>query len=115
MLTTLKNKKIFVASEAVDFRLGLNGLAEIVMEDNRSHLHDGSIYVFYNKEKNKIKCLTWDTNGLVLYYKRLDNLKFKLKFLTERRETISYEELELLLAGMNPTETKRHLEVLNNY
>lgn len=111
MLATLKNKKIYVASEYVDFRLGLNGLAEIVMNDQKTHLHDGAIYVFYNREKNKIKCLTWDTNGLVLYYKRLDNLKFKLKFLSQKTETITYDELELLLAGMNPTEANRNLQL----
>lgn len=107
MLEPLLNKKIYVASEPVDFRLGLDGLADIVRTENNAHIHDGSIFVFYNRYKNKIKILTWDTNGFVLYYKRLDNMKFKLNFLNRRDNTITYEQLNNLLAGLNPIDSTR--------
>lgn len=105
MLEALYNKKIYVASEPVDLRLGLDGLADIVMEEHNHKLHDGSIYVFYNRTRNKIKILTWDINGLVLYYKRLDNLKFKFQFLSNKTNNITYEQLDLLLSGLNPMST----------
>ena len=98
MLEPLRNKKIYVASEAIDFRLGLDGLADIVRTQTDVHIHDGSMFVFYNRYKNKIKILTWDTNGFVLYYKRLDNL---------RHHTITYEQLNKLLAGLNPIDSTR--------
>lgn len=115
MLEALHNKKIYVASEEVDFRLGLDGLADIILHEGQNRLHDGSMYVFYNKAKNKIKILTWDVNGLVLYYKRLDNLKFKFEFIAGKTKTITYNQLSLLLSGLSPVETSNNVKLINQY
>ncbi|WP_373871773.1 IS66 family insertion sequence element accessory protein TnpB, partial [Aeromonas caviae] len=31
----------------------------------------GALYAFTNRRRNKIKCLMWEDNGFVLYYKAL--------------------------------------------
>lgn len=110
MLTTIKNKKIFMASEPVDFRMSIDGLSGVIEKNGLTHLHDGSIYVFYNKDKTKIKCLFWDNNGFVLYYKRLDNTKFKFKALTKNLNAITIDELECILSGMSKTAETYKLE-----
>ena len=51
---------------------------------------------------DKIKCLFWDRNGFVLYYKRLDKCKFKIKKMFKNIESISAQELEVLLSGFEP-------------
>jgi len=102
MLTTLNKRKIYVASQPVDFRLSLNGLSTLIQQDKQTHIHDGSVYVFYNRAKDKLKCLFWDRNGFVLYYKRLDNTKFKFKLMSENVNTITADELEVIMAGYDP-------------
>ena len=37
----------------------------------------GALYAFTNRQRNKIKCLMWEDNGFVLYYKALAEEKFK--------------------------------------
>ena len=32
---------------------------------------DGALYAFTNRRRDKIKCLYWEDNGFVLYYKSL--------------------------------------------
>jgi transposase len=107
MLIPYESKKIFMASQPIDFRMSIDGLASLIQREKSAHLHDGSIYVFYNGNKDKIKCLFWDRNGFVLYYKRLDKCKFKLKKMMSSIEKISPEDLEILLSGFEPNEVER--------
>jgi transposase len=99
MLIPYEDKKIFIASQPADFRMSIDGLSSFIHRETGSHVHDGSIYVFYNKAKDKIKCLFWDRNGFVLYYKRLDKCRFKIKKMLRSIENITSNELEILLSG----------------
>lgn len=107
MLIPYENKQIFIASKPVDFRLSIDGLSIFIQKEHNAHLHDGSIYVFYNRHRDKIKCLFWDRNGFVLYYKRLDKCKFKMKEMLREVERIAAEELEILLSGFEPKPVER--------
>lgn len=102
MLPIMQNRRIFIANEPVDFRLGLQGLSDIVINEKKQSIHDGALYVLFNRAYDKIKILTWDLNGFVLYYKRLDKIKFKVDKLQKGITTLTYPELENLLAGLRP-------------
>jgi len=101
MLVPYENRQIFIASAPIDFRMSIDGLSHFIQKQKGTHIHDGSIYVFYNKNKDKIKCLFWDRNGFVLYYKRLDKCTFKIKKMLSSIESISPNELEILLSGFD--------------
>ncbi len=114
MLIPYENKKIFIASKPTDFRMSIDGLSNFIQKQHNSLLHDGSIYVFYNKHRDKIKCLFWDRNGFVLYYKRLDKCKFKVRDMLHEVESITAEELEILLSGFDPKPVERKLMYLEH-
>lgn len=107
MLIPYENKQIFIASKPIDFRMSIDGLSNFIQKEHNAHLHDGSIYVFYNKHRDKVKCLFWDRNGFVLYYKRLDKCRFKMKDMLHEVESITAEELEILLSGFDPKPVER--------
>jgi transposase len=96
-----------LASKPVDFRMSIDGLSRFIQHEKSAHLHDGSIYVFYNTNQDKIKCLFWDRNGFVLYYKRLDKCKFQFKKMLNSIENITSSELEVLLSGFSPDMNSR--------
>jgi len=71
-----------------------------------SHLENnpqsGDIFLFCNRDKNKVKALYWDKNGFVIVYKRLEKGKFQ--FPAEAKDghmEISSKELKWLLAGFH--------------
>lgn len=99
MLRLSAEVKIFVANQAVDFRKSINGLTIVVTEHFTTPVNDGSVYVFYNRDCNRVKCLFWDKNGFVLYHKRLEQGRFKLKRL-DGSVTITPQQLDWLLAGL---------------
>lgn len=114
MLIPYENRNILLASKPVDFRMSIDGLSNFIQRETNAHLHDGSIYVFYNTHRDKIKCLFWDRNGFVLYYKRLDKCKFKFKEMMKSIENIDAEELEILLSGFDPRHVERRPHLIEH-
>ena len=69
--------KVCLYRDVVDFRKQSHGLAAIVELELGHNPFDGGLYVFTNRRRNKIKCLMWEDNGFVLYYKALAEERFK--------------------------------------
>ena len=63
--------------ESVDFRKSINGLAAIIESDTDLPLGSGALFLFTNKQRDKIKVLYWDKTGFALWYKRLEKAKYK--------------------------------------
>ncbi len=58
---------VYLYRNAVDFRKASLGLSAIVERELGRNPFDGELYVFINRQRNKIKCLFWERNGFVLY------------------------------------------------
>lgn len=68
---------IYLYRSPVDFRKQAQGLAVLVEQELGHNPFDGALYVFRNRRGDKIKCLLWEDNGFVLYYKALAEELFK--------------------------------------
>jgi hypothetical protein len=66
-----------VATKAVDFRKGAEGLAALVREVMRADPFDGAIYVFRAKRADRVKLVFWDGTGVCLFAKRLEDGQFR--------------------------------------
>lgn len=93
--------RVYLASSPIDGRKGMNGLCAAVMESFNNKLMDGSVFVFYNHARNRIKCLFWNRNGFVLYHKRLERGKFYVKANADGHIELSQQQLDWLLAGLD--------------
>lgn len=92
--------KIWLAKTPVDFRKSIDGLSQLVVDDFKKSPVEG-IFLFYNKGKDKIKCLSWHKNGFVLIYKRLEKGKFQFLFNRAKGSVeIDLRQLSWLLAGL---------------
>ena len=68
---------IYLYREFVDFRKSINGLAALVESETDLPLDSGALFLFTNKQRDKMKVLYWDKTGFALWYKRLEKDKFK--------------------------------------
>ena len=84
---------------------GLSGL--VISVPGRDPL-DGSMYIFLNKRKNRMKCLIWNGDGFRLFYKRLEKGTLQIPFHVTGEETIhlSYEQRMLILKGVDLSSIK---------
>jgi transposase len=62
-----------VATKAIDFRKGHDGLAALVSSVPRKDPFTGTVFVFRSRRADRLKLLYWDGTGLVMAYKPLEN------------------------------------------
>jgi len=93
---------IYLAIEPVDFRKAVDGLAHIIRYELKLDPFGNYLFLFCNKHRNKLKCLTWDKNGFWMGYKRLDGAgaKFIWPRTAVAARNIDEGQLRRLLSGM---------------
>ena len=68
--TKLAGVQVWVATTPVDMRKSFDGLAEVVRSFLKGDPLSGNLFVFRNRGGQRVKVLWWDTEGLVIYYKK---------------------------------------------
>jgi transposase len=104
VLTLPSSVRIYVAAEAVDLRLGFDGLAAATRCLIEQSPMNGHLFVFLNRRRNRIKLLVWDRTGYLLLYKRLERGTFALPRQPapgHRHVEIDSGELGLILEGLD--------------
>ena len=93
---------IYLHREPVDFRKSINGLALIVEQEMNLSPMSPALFVFCNKNRDRVKALYWDRTGFCLWYKRLEKDKFKwpLKY-PGQTMTLNESDWSRLLSGYN--------------
>jgi transposase len=94
---------------AADMRKGFDGLSGLVRDHMGKDPLDGSVYIFVNRRRDRIKLLVWDRTGLALYYKRLEAGTFELpsQHSSGGGITVEWEVLLLMLEGISLRHIKR--------
>jgi transposase len=93
--------RILVATEAVDFRKGHDGLAALVQSALKEDPFTGTVFVFRAKRADRLKILFWDGSGLVMAYKRLEETTFTWPAIKDGLMTLNRAQFEALFAGLD--------------
>ena len=101
--------RIWLAAEATDMRCGFDRLAERVQSVIGEDPLSGHLFLFRSRDGIRLKILTWDRDGYVLWYKRLETGVFKLPRMAPGRRSIELHasELAMLLDGIDMARLKR--------
>lgn len=91
---------VYLWTAPTDMRCGFDRLAQLVQERMGRHILSGGIYVFLSRGRDRVKMLWWDSDGYVLYYKRLEAGTFKVEW-CDGCEELRGVDLKLLLSGMD--------------
>ena len=86
--------KVFLCTAPTDMRRGfdgLSGMAESLMQQDPL---SGHLFVFRNRNRDKLKILYWDQDGLAIWYKRLEQGTFQFPTDGKPADQDPKEELE---------------------
>lgn len=103
MLNLTTATKIFVCTAVTDMRKGVHGLSGIVRSEFATDPTDGSLFVFINRRRDRMKILHFDGGGFWLYYRLLEAGTFEE---LKRPNQSSYliidgTQLAMLLSGVS--------------
>jgi len=100
--------RIYVAAGATDMRKNFNGLYGLVRDHLGCDPASGHVFVFTNARRNRVKPLVYDGSGLWVCAKKLDGGRFRWpqRGSGVKKIVLSYEELALLLGGIDLTQTQ---------
>ncbi len=100
--------EVYLYRQPVDFRRSYRGLAAIVEQELGHNPFSGTLYVFINRHRNRIKCLFWEDNGFVLYDKALAEEKFRWPKHDQAVLTVTGQQLNWLLDGYDLAQMRPH-------
>ena len=94
--------EVYLYRGVVDMRKSIDGLSAIVEQELGVSPFGPQLFVFCNRQRDKVKIVYWERSGFVLWYKRLE----KARFPWPRRDLeevveMSGRELNWLLDGID--------------
>lgn len=119
MFSLNDSMRYMLHTQPTDMRKSYHTLSGIVMDAMGCDPNDGSVYIFMNKARNRIKLLHWEPGGMVIYSKLLEAGTFghpNLESKDEVTKSIEWRDLVLIVEGIieKPDSRKQRLEYLKN-
>lgn len=111
MLSFGSGIKVWISSNPVDMRKGSYSLAAMVQQEFKLEPKSSNLFVFFGRNKNRVKILQWDRNGFMLFYKILATGRFRPPKVGGKRYEISMSDLNLLMEGIDLTYGQRLLAI----
>jgi len=103
MIQVTPQMRILVAIEPIDFRKGIDGLAQLCRSVLRADPFGGTVFVFCNRRRTGMKLLVYDGRGFWLCHKRLSMGRLRWWPKGESTGTeLEAHQLMVLLAGGDP-------------
>jgi transposase len=102
--------RIFVATQPVDGRKGVDSLTAIVRSALLQDPLSGHLYVFFSRRCDRVRVVYWDRNGFAMWTKRLERGTFHPKFSADgslSASAIEASELSLILEGIDLAGARR--------
>ena len=107
MLPLTAATRIYLYRAPCDMRKSFDGLCGIIRSEIHQDPLSGSLFVFCNRRRNMVKLLYWDSDGLAIWYKRLERGTFSLPHMHAADGHMDRRELSLLLEGVVPKKVSR--------
>jgi transposase len=111
MLSLPPSVRIFVYTAPADMRKSFSGLSALVEQQMQLDSLSGHLFIFRNRQGDKLKALYWDRDGYALWYKRLEQGTFRITLPDEGARNSPIEmrpaELAMMLDGVDLASVKR--------
>jgi transposase len=106
-------KPVYICCGPTDMRKSINGLMALVKESFSLDPFMEALFVFCNRNRDRIKILEWDGDGFWLYFKRLERGHFRWPAAGEEAVmNLDVKELSYLIEGAKLEKKLKRKEVI---
>jgi transposase len=95
--------RYFMCQHPVNMRKGIDSLFNLIVSESPMSPMAGDVFVFFSKNRQSVKLLKWDTDGFLLYQKRLERGSFEMP--RKNAETgyyeLSWETFNFIMSGVS--------------
>lgn len=110
MFSLSESNVFMVCGSSVDLRKGIDPLSRIVRSVSLNPT-DGSVYIFMNRTRTRMKLLHWERGGYVIFYKRMEQGRISHTVFDKSGHVnfrqIRWDELMLLVEGISCNSKRR--------
>ncbi len=115
-MTDLTDLRIFVCTAPIKMNFSFDRLMGLAQETFDQDPLSGHLFLFFSRQRDRIKILFWDVDGFCIWYKRLEAGTFQLPVPTAGEPDIELNSSQLnrLLGGLdlkNGRRRKRYRQV----
>jgi len=110
-------REVYLYLDAIDFRKSIDGIAAIIELELGLNIFSGTLFVFINRRRDKMKILYWCKSGFCLWYKRLEKERFAwIRGAGGASININSDELKWLIDGIDIWVSRPHktLQYISN-
>ena len=114
MLSLSLPGRVFLCTLPTDMRKSFDSLVGLVEQELGQDPLSGDLFVFRSKRGDRLKLLYWDSDGLAIWYKRLEEGTFEIPLPDGMRVKVGAHglvirpaELAMLLDGIDLNSVKR--------
>ena len=102
MFTLSSSLSFHLYGKPTDMRKSFDSLSGLIRDTLGKDPLNGSVYIFINRTRDKIKLLHWQGISFTLYYKRLEEGTFELPEYSPEAGSISlnYTQMVMLVDGL---------------
>lgn len=99
MLFETKGLRVFIYQEQIDMRCGFERLSYFVRDKMKGLIDQGHLYLFFGKNRRRLKVIYYDGSGLVLVSKRIEHGRFMARVELGDMHEITLSDLKLIFHG----------------
>jgi len=102
-MTDLTNLRIFVCRTPIKMNFSFDSLMGLAQETFNQDPLSGHLFLFFNRQRDRVKILFWDVDGFCIWYKRLEVGVFQLPEAAEGGQGVELNcsQLNRLLGGLD--------------
>jgi transposase len=105
MIALASQVRVFLYRRATDMRKSFHGLVALIESELQQDPLSGSLFVFVNRRRDRIKILYWGQTGFCIWYQQLEKGTYQLPDATacDVQDTleVTRSQLSLILDGID--------------
>lgn len=109
MMFSIDRSAIYLYQKPIHINKSFEGLSTLVQDSFPGQLLTGRCFIFLNRYHNKMKILYWDSDGFVIFYKRLEKGSFYVS--ADGKSELSRREFLMLFEGIKPLKLEKRFSL----